>query len=845
MDQIKTAPPAASPAVPARRATLGPALFRPFSRVAASASPDTVAPSPPVAPAQPVAAAVARPAFSPMRAVGAPTRSPGDPAFAAAPAAARRAPPAPPEAEELEEARGTVRREIFRAADSGYTVLSVDFDGRVDDCTLQVTSTLRPNQRDRIVAQGRWIVYKGKPQFKADVVQLEIERGTAGIAKWLKNGGVPGVGPGTVAKLVKHFGDLLPEVIGDAIALASAKIPEAKAREIARCWTSNADQPELVALLGGLGLGPKQIARVIERYGASIKKLVKTNPWELVEIEGIGFPTTDAMARAADLDMTCANRMRAGLSHVLSETLNSEGHCGLPEGQLVHEAARVLEVDHEVVEASLASFLDGVRAIRDEDGLIYARLLWEAEVDLCDRLVAMLSQGSPSAPSRAAAEQAVASAERELGVELDREGGQFEAAVVALSSPLCVITGGPGTGKSTAQGVIKRALETLERRFAMAAPTGRAAKRLSETSGTEAKTLHRLLEFSPITGDFSYGPSRPLPLDALVVDEFSMVDLRLACSAMGALGQRASAIIVGDFDQLPSVGPGQVLRDLIESGVVPVVRLTRVRRQAAGSGIAIAAQRIRQGLPPEEPDTRARGFRVVDVADHEGFDEVVRLVRFDLPEMGFDPMRDIQVLAGMRVGEFGVDLLNDALKSALNPALDDDASVPFWPRRKDDRNPEGGMRRLTVGDRVMQTRNDYMKGVYNGEVGTVAAVGVDVDREGRRTIWATVDYSGVDARYKPEEHADLLLAYAATVHKSQGCEFPVVVFFAPRAHRRMLNRNLLYTGVTRARTECVVVGSRAVVDACVAVADASRRHTGLRRRLRASLGLPAEDLVAT
>lgn len=757
-----------------------------------------------------------------MRAVGVPVRPVGQ----AAPARPAAAAP-PPEAEDpLEEVRGTVRREIFRATDSGYTVLAVDLDGRAGDTTIQVTTTLRPNQRDRVVARGRWAVYKGKQQFKADVIQLEIERGTAGIAKWLKNGAVPGIGPGTISKLVKHFGDRLPDVVSDADELAKARIGDVKAREIARCWRSNADQPELVALLGGLGLKPKQIARVIERYGASVKKLVRTNPWELVEIEGIGFPTADSMARAEGLDMNSRLRLQAGLAHVLSETLNREGHCGLPEGELVSEAARSLEVDPEVVEDALVSFIDGVRAIRDQDGLVYARQLWDAENELCDRLIAMLSCGEPSAPSRAAAEQAIQHAERELGVELDREGGQFEAAVIALCSPICVITGGPGTGKSTAQGVIKKALEAFERRFAFAAPTGRAAKRLSETSGMDAKTLHRLLEFSPNIGDFSYGPSRPLQLDTLVVDEFSMVDLRLANSAFGALGQRASAVVVGDFDQLPSVGPGQVLRDLIESGAIPVVRLTRVRRQAAGSGIAIAAQRINQGLPPEEPGSSVRGFKVVDRADHQGIEELVNLVRFELPEMGFDPMRDIQVLAGMRKGDLGVDAVNEVLKAALNPDLGDENSVSLGPRR------------LTVCDRVMQTRNDYLKGVYNGEVGTVTSVGFDVDREGRRTPWAVVDFCGVEARYKPEEHDDLLLAYAATVHKSQGCEFPVVVFFAPRAHRRMLNRNLLYTGVTRARTECVVVGDRSVVDACVRVADASRRHTGLQRRLRAALALP-------
>ena len=788
------------------------------------------------APARPSYRLVARPpgtfrnAPHPDEASGGPP--PGHPAHAGGGAAGMRArrDPELPVPDETEEIRAKIGHVIFPRSDSGYTVLSIKVDGG-RDTTLQVVTTVSVSAGDRIVARGKWATYKGKVQFKADLIQLEIPRETRGIVAWISSdGAVEGVGRATGLKLAAHFGDLLPGVMHDPALLQQARIGAKKAAAIAKAWNNNEAQPELVTLLMGFGLGPKTVAKVIETYGASIKKVLARDPWQLVEIEGIGFPTADMIAMKGGLDMACESRVQRGLEWAMTEILNREGHCCLPPARLVHKAAgsKMLNLDRRILEEALEKFVDGVRVVSDpETGYLFPRLLWDAERDTAEAMASLVLNWNGRL-SRADAKEAVAHAEVELGVELDRDGGQFEAAVASLLHPVVVITGGPGTGKSTTQKVVVKAKENLGRRVALSAPTGRAAKRLSETSGKEARTNHRLLEFSPKLGDFVHNRVNRLKIDDLIVDETSMVDIRMFCAVVTALPDTGGLVLVGDADQLPSVSGGQVLRDLIESGTVPVLYLTRVHRQAAGSGVAIAAKRIKAGEFPVARGETLRGFRISERDDMDILAEVVRLVRSEIPERGFDPMRDVQVLAPVRKRENGVDALNMALKDALNPVLADGRSVKLMANE------------FTVGDRVMQTRNDYAKGVYNGEVGSITAVGNDVDDKGRRYSWVAADFAGAEARYKPEEAGDLELAYASTVHRGQGCEFPVVIMVAAGDNADFLTRNLVYTGITRARMECVVVGSVAAVDRAVRVTERAGRHTGLRRRLEESVPLMAD-----
>ncbi len=781
---------AAAPAAPSARPRLSP--FSPFAmRPKATPRPASQLPSPPVAPPE----GAARDGV-----VEADADVPG------------------------EELVGRVRRVICQIKDSGFTVLAVRTEDR-EEVSVQAHTSQAFKENDRIVARGEWGTYKGRPQFKAASIRPEIPRGASGVVAWLKGGAVPGVGPAAVRKLLATFGEGLPEAMRDAETLRKA-VAKRQAAAIAHAWNANAGLGELEAKLREMGLLPKQAVKVIEQYGARAPRQLKTDPWALFEIEGIGFKTCDRIAEANGLDMRHPSRLDTGLRWALNESLNRNGHCGLPRGALLSSAAAMLDLEQEELEAAAVVFLVGGRVVVDEvTGLVYPPSMLATEEAAARHLAALLVR-SRGKVERESAEDAVRRAERELGKELDRDGGQFEAAVTALSNAVTIITGGPGTGKSTTQEVIVKAQEILGRgaeEVRLGAPTGRAAKRLAETSGREAVTIHRLLDWKASIGGFAHDASNPLKLTVAIIDEISMVDLRLFASLVEALPLDCCLVLVGDADQLPSVGPGQVLRDLIESGLVPVARLTRVHRQAEGSGIAVAAQRINRGDSPEEPGTRMRGFRVINKPDHALFAEIVRSVRFELPERGFDPMRDVQVVAAMRVGDVGVDALNAALKAALNPALPDGRSV---------RMPTV---EFTVGDRVMQVRNDYGKGIYNGEVGTVTAVGHEADPRGGQRPWLTADFSGAEVRYTPEDAADVVLAYATTVHKVQGCEAPFVVFAAPWAHRRMLGRNLFYTGITRARLECLVVGDSATIDGAPRKADFMRRHTGLRERLAAAL----------
>jgi exodeoxyribonuclease V alpha subunit len=462
--------------------------------------------------------------------------------------------------------------------------------------------------------------------------------------------------------------------------------------------------------------------------------------------------------------------------------------------------------------------------VNDEfTGLVYPMPLLASETALARILLEARDDPARRCPSVEKAEAAIDKACRELEVRLDKD--QRRAAVTALSSRVCVITGGPGTGKSTTQRVILKALTNCGFKVGMAAPTGRAAKRLSEASDGAAQTVHRLLAWNPSTQEFSYNEENPLEFDWIIVDEFSMVDLRIAASLLRAVAPHACLTIVGDVDQLPSVSAGQVLRDLIESGVLPVVRLQTIHRQKGNSGIIIAAHRINRGeMPLGEEMEGTTGFDVWELErNQEIIQAILDLLRRDLPMRGYDPMLDVQVLAPRRTGDIGVETLNKIIKTAMNPALADGRSTKIRGRS------------FTIGDRVMQLRNDYQKGVYNGEIGIVSWVGQTDDERPEPTIG--VDYSGWEAQYTAQDIDDLDLSWAATIHKSQGCEIPVAIVLCCKAHWNMLSRNLLYTAVTRAKTECIVLGGMDAIQRAVSVAESSRRYTGLKKRLNPEIDL--------
>jgi len=730
---------------------------------------------------------------------------------------------APPQkGTEFEEISATVTRAIFLSKDGSGVFGVYAVKGKKGLKTkITVTTPAAFSQGDRILAKGSWSTYKGTPTFRAVMAIHEIPKGARGVVTWLKTKAASGVGAATAEKLAKHFGDRLPEIIDKPEVLVEAGIPAAKAEAIAEAWTSNASQPELVEHLGRLGLGEMTIGKIVKRYGAAARRIIQNNPWVLAEtISGIGFQKADEIAREAGHPKDSPKRIAAGLRYALEDKTGREGHCCLTRELLVEEATRLLALPRNLVEEGADAVIeDGSVVLDSETGLIYPKGLHECEQKFAERLMQLMENGG-RIPERKAREAVEAAVEE---MKVNRDESQIEAAVMAVSSPLSIITGGPGTGKSTTQRIIVRAFEMLGLEVVLAAPTGRAAKRLAEVSGRGASTCHRLLSFSAEKGGFEHDHTNPFDEDRIIIDEFSMVDIRLGQAFMDAVKKDGGVTIVGDVDQLPSVGPGQVLRDLIEAGAIPVARLKTVHRQSDDSGIVVAAARINSGQHPTGEE-RLDGFEVVsDLPDSGSHDAVrttvVSLMTEILKERGFDPIQDVQVLSPMRKGELGITLLNEELKAALNPARDDGRSTEI---RK---------RVFSIGDRVMHLRNDYAKKVYNGEVGTVAHVGTRKNDDNRDEPYIMVDYSGYKAWYGPNDIDDVELAWAATVHKSQGCEFPVVIFVCPDAHRRMLTRNLLYTAVTRAKKLCIVVGHESALMHAVSTADVNSRFTGLAKRL--------------
>lgn len=722
-----------------------------------------------------------------------------------------------PRAPGLLELAGKVTHEIYRSGDYAVYAVKTKSDG---DIKVSITSSVKASKGDNIVIRGTWTTYKGSPTFKAAMLMHDIPKGARGIVTWLGTKAAPGVGKETARKLGKFFGDRLPEVVSDAKLLMQAGIPEAKARAVEDAWNNNANQPELIEFLGRHGIGEMTIAKIVKYYGGAARRIVNEDPWNLAEkIDGVGFKTADSIAFEAGHDRRSPRRIEAGLRCALRQKTTTEGHCGLPPNVLINAAINILGLPESLVASQLDSVVDKDGVILDEEtGKIFPTGLYKAENDLTDRLVSLLNSGDRMDPDTA--RKAIEAAIDAMGIS--RDESQIMAGVMALTNPVSIITGGPGTGKSTIQRAIVNALEAT-RSVVLVSPTGRAAKRLADVTGRPASTCHRLLSFSAEAGGFLFDRSNPFKENRFIIDEFSMVDLKLGASFMDAVRDDAGVTIVGDIDQLPSVGAGQVLRDMIESGAIPVARLNTVHRQSNDSGIVVAAARINSGKhpTPDDGEDSLDGFsfeQVVSTSDIQN--RIVDLMKTTLPEMGYDPIRDVQVLAAMRKGELGVHALNQVIKKALNPGdiLDGSNTVEIKKRV------------FSIGDRVMHLRNDYTKSVFNGEVGTVVWTGKRIDGGKEKPIFK-VDYSGFGAFYGPDDVDDVELAWAATVHKSQGCEFPVVIFVCPTEHRRMLNRNLFYTAVTRAKVKCIVIGHENALEHAVETADANRRHTGLLSRL--------------
>ena len=709
---------------------------------------------------------------------------------------------------------GLVERVTFHNVENGFCVLRIKARGHRDLVTVVGHAA--------IISAGEWITASGEwlndrthgQQFKTRFMRTSAPTSIDGIEKYLSSGMIRGIGPVYAKKMVQAFGEKVFDIIEaepDRLRQVTG-IGAVRAKRITDAWAEQKIVREIMVFLHSHGVGTARAVRIFKTYGADAVQVMTENPYRLArDIRGIGFKTADAIAMRLGIERTAMIRVRAGISYALTEAMD-EGHCGLPTEELVPLAVDLLAVDKGLVLTAMELELKDGTVIADtvgETACLFLGGLYRAEKVIAERLL-RLANGKLPWPDIDPA-KALPWIEQKTGLSLAES--QIAALRLALVSKVLVITGGPGVGKTTIVNSILRVLSAKGVNLLLCAPTGRAAKRMTEATGFEAKTIHRLLEVDPKGGGFKRETDNPLDCDLLVIDETSMVDVLLMQALLKAVPDNAALLIVGDIDQLPSVGPGQVLADIIASGAVPVVRLTEIFRQAAQSRIITSAHKINQGSIPDlgKPEGDS-DFYFVKADDPEtAVPRIIDLVKTRIPQrFGLDPIRDIQVLCPMNRGGVGARSLNIELQAALNPAGERKVERFGWT--------------FAPGDKVMQIENDYDKEVYNGDIGYIDDVDPDAGE-------LTASFDGRAVIFGFGELDTLVPAYAATIHKSQGSEYPAVVIPVMTQHYTMLQRNLLYTGVTRGKRLVILVGQKKAVAIAVKNVSGRRRWSKLNEWL--------------
>ena len=710
---------------------------------------------------------------------------------------------------EKQELTGQVENVVYRSEDTGYTVFSMKIPDQKEPITV-VGHSAAMWVGETVNAEGEWVQHKKHGlQFSADSLTCVVPTSPKGIERYLASGMIQGIRKVMAKRLVQKFGkDTLQIIEKESKRLEEVEgIGPTRRDLIKSSWIEQKAVRDIMIFLQGHGVGTAQSARIYRQYGNDAIARITDNPYRLCQdIWGIGFKSADGVAMSIGIPADSELRARAGLTYTL-RAITEAGHCFCPVAELILQSQTLLDIPAEILTAALEHQIRIGQLVND-DNHAYLRSLHEAEITIAEKLTHLRNTPAPFKPIVLG--KAVPWAEHRVGISLDPK--QREAVTLGLSEKVSIITGGPGVGKTT---IIRALVEVFAKRklqLHLAAPTGRAAKRMEEATGHEAKTIHRLLKYTPRTGSFEHDSRNPIEADVVILDEVSMVDVPLMSSFLSALPDTSSLILVGDTDQLPSVGPGNVLRDLIASDVIAYVRLEHIFRQASGGLIVQNAHHVNNG---EHIDSAPKGevsdFYFIESGEPDHMiNTMLELVTDRIPtRFGLDPVAEVQVLTPMRKNKLGSESLNTVLQEAVNPK---------------GKTIQRFGRNYRIGDRVMQVRNNYDKDVFNGDIGMITTI-----NEEEQSVVVDMDSNAIS--YEFAELDELVLAYASSIHKSQGSEYPAVVLLIATQHYKLLQRNLLYTAITRGRKLVCLVGSSKAVGMAIRNNEMRLRRTRLMQRL--------------
>ncbi|MBC7332961.1 MAG: ATP-dependent RecD-like DNA helicase [Actinobacteria bacterium] len=722
--------------------------------------------------------------------------------------------------EKKQKIRGTLQRIVFRNQENNFVVAKLK---TCDDESVTIVGSMpEVNLGEELEAEGKWVFNERYgEQFEIESIQVLVPTTLDGIEKFLGSGMIKGIGPVMAKKIVSHFGLETLKILDESCERLSEieGFADKRIEMIREGWQKYRDMRETMIFLQSCGIGSIQALKIYSKYGKDTLNIVKTNPYRLGEdIFGIGFKTADKIASNMGIQKDSIFRIKSAILYLLTRA-EEEGHCYFPYQEFLENASDFLEVSDGKISAALEE-LEKENKVCITDGdlrKVYLKDIYEDEKHVCSKLSLISKSKSRYSCEMKNTQERLTEIISQVVAEseIEPDSVQMEALRKAFEEKVLIITGSPGTGKSTLLNLIIKIFEKENKKVILAAPTGRASKRMSEITGREAKTIHRLLEYNPKLNKFLRNKTNPLSADVVIVDEVSMLDIRLARSLLEAIDPESRLILVGDVDQLPSVGPGNFLRDLINSVLFPVVRLKKIYRQEGKSLIIYNAHRVRDGLFPYVGKSETRDFFFIEKNDYE---EIVKLI-LDLiarripNTLKCDPFSDIQVLVPTNKGIVGANNLNFRIQEALNPS-----SLKICI----------GLKEFRLNDKVIQLKNNYEKEVYNGDIGFIR----HIDPEMQELV---VDFDSRVVSYNFYELDELGLSYAISIHKSQGSEFNCVIVPILTSHYMLLHRNLLYTALTRAKRLAILIGSKKAVGMAIKRADVENRYTSLEELLRSTV----------